>query len=314
MDRLRRMAVFAEVVEAGSMTAAGERLGMSASAVSQQVRALERQLGTTLLHRSTRKLTLTEAGMRFHAGCAEMLAAAQRAEQAVERLRDAPEGELRLAAPAGLAQALAAGLAPLLAAHAPLRLRLLLDDMPIDLIDARIDLALRVGAFADSTLVTRRIGEIGRRLVAAPSYLARRGEPRTPADLAAHDWLGREASAAGATLELQSLDDGMRQRVRLAPPRVTSTQQHALHAFCVAGLGLATAVEPDVGAELAAGRLVPVLPRWRLDPLPLHAVTPRRDAQPAKVRLAIDALRALFSPQHLDAAAAMRATASENRR
>jgi len=153
------MAVFAEVVDCGSMTAAGGRLGISASAVSQQLRQLERQLGMTLLHRSTRKLTLTEAGERFHSGCAEMLAAAR----AVERMRDAPEGELRLAAPAGL--------------------------------------------------------------------------------------------------------------------------------------GLAVAVEPDVGAALAAGRVVPVLPRWRPEALPVHAVTPRRSEQPAKVRHAIEALRSLFSPQ-----------------
>ena len=292
------MAVFAEVVDSGSMTAAGGRLGISASAVSQQLRQLERQLGMTLLHRSTRKLTLTEAGARFHAGCAEMLAAARRAEQAVERLRDAPEGELRLAAPAGLAQALAAALGPLLAAHPLLTLRLVLDDAPIDLIDARIDLALRVGAFADSTLVARRIGEIGRRLVAAPAYLERRGWPAAPAGLASHDWLlFAPRHAAAAAFELQSLDDpARREKVRVAATRATSTNQHAVHVLCVAGLGLAVAVEPDVDAALAAGRLVPVLPRWRLDALPVHAVTPRRREQPAKVRHAIEALRSLFTP------------------
>ena len=291
------MAVFAEVVDSGSMTAAGGRLGISASAVSQQLRQLERQIGMTLLHRSTRKLTLTEAGARFHAGCAEMLAAARRAEQAVERLRDAPEGELRLAAPAGLAQALAAALGPLLAAHPLLTLRLVLDDAPIDLIDARIDLALRVGAFADSTLVARRIGEIGRRLVAAPAYLERRGWPAAPADLASHDWLlYAPRHAAAAAFELQSLDDpGQRETVRVTA-RATSTNQHAVHALCIAGLGLAVAVEPDVDAGLAAGRLVPALPRWRLDALPVHAVTPRRSEQPAKVRHAIEALRSLFTP------------------
>ena len=145
MDQLKRMAIFAEVVAAGSLTAAARQLGMTPSAVSQHLRQLEQALGLALLHRSTRRLSLTEAGERYHAGCAAMVAAARSAEQALARLRDEPEGELRLAAPLGFGCLLARALGPL-RRHPKLTLRLLLDDAVIDLIEARVDLALRRAA------------------------------------------------------------------------------------------------------------------------------------------------------------------------
>src|SRR6059036_3653262 len=126
MDQFKRMAIFAEVVAAGSLSAAARRLGMTPSAVSQHLRQLEQALGLALLHRSTRRLTLTEAGERYHVGCAAMLAAAHTAEQALARLRDEPEGELRLAAPAGFGGLLATALGPL-RRYPKLRLQLLLD-------------------------------------------------------------------------------------------------------------------------------------------------------------------------------------------
>ena len=155
MDQLKRMAVFAEVVAAGSLTAAARQLGMTPSAVSQHLRQLELSLGLALLHRSTRRLTLTEAGERYHTGCAAMVAAARSAEQSLARLREEPEGDLRLAAPIGCGGLLATALAPL-RAYPKLGLHLLLDDALIDLIDERIDIALRVGTLADSSLVARK--------------------------------------------------------------------------------------------------------------------------------------------------------------
>ncbi len=123
MDDLRRMAVFASVVQHGSMSGAGRALGMSPSAVSQQVRLLEREGGVTLLHRSTRKLALTEAGQRVHAQCAALCAAADQARAELAASRDAPSGELRLSAPVGFARHVAPALGELLARHPSLRLR-----------------------------------------------------------------------------------------------------------------------------------------------------------------------------------------------
>jgi len=293
MDRYRAMALFAEVVARGSMTGAARALGMTPSAVSQQLRALEQSLGVALLHRTTRKLTLTEAGERFHVGCAAMVAAAHDAEQALARLRDAPEGELRLAAPVGLGPRIAAALAPLLVAHPALRLRLFIDDTPIDLVEQRIDLALRVGSFADSSFVARRIGSLPRVLVASPAYLARRGWPQRPEDLSAHDWLVMQPRSGGPLLlELHAESGGAATQTLRVEGRAISGNQLSLQYLCEAGLGLSVMVVPDIDDALRDGRLVRVLPGWRLEDFAVYAVTPRRDEQPAKVRHALDALHA----------------------
>ena len=295
MDQLKRMAIFAEVVASGSMTGAARQLGMTASAVSQQLRQLERELDVTLMHRSTRKLTLTEAGERYAAGCAAMVAAAREAGEALARLRDAPEGELRLTAPVGFARHLGPALGPLLVAHPKLTLRLFIDDASIDLIDQRIDLALRVGAqLADSSFVARKLGDLPFVLVAAPAYLARRGWPASPADLVQHDWLVLQTRARPITVFELLPEDGGAPHVLRIEGRVTSTNQNSLQQLCVAGLGVAMMARPDIEAELADGTLAPVLPGWRLPDMGIHAVTPQRDQQPAKVRHAIEALRGYF--------------------
>ncbi|MGA0611400.1 LysR family transcriptional regulator [Caldimonas sp. KR1-144] len=293
MDQYRAMALFAEVVGQGSMTAAARALRMTPSAVSQQLRQLEQSLGVTLLHRTTRKLTLTEAGARFHEGCAAMVAAAQSAEQALARLRDAPEGELRLAAPVGMGPRIAPALAPLLVAHPALTLRLFIDDTPIDLVEQRIDLALRVGSFADSSHVARRIGSLPRVVVASPAYLARRGWPAHPQELGQHDWLVMQPRSAGPVMiELHPEAGGEAAQALRVEGRAVSSNQLSLQYLCEAGLGLAVMVVPDIRDALREGRLVRVLPGWRLEDFPIYAVTPRRDEQPAKVRYALDALHA----------------------
>ena len=293
MDHLKRMAIFAEVVAAGSMTAAARQLAMSPSAVSQHLRQLEQLLGLALLHRSTRRLSLTEAGERYHAGCAAMVAAARSADQALARLRDEPEGELRLAAPIGFSGLLASALAPL-RAHPRLSLHLLLDDAVIDLIAARVDIALRVGALPDSALVARKLGSLTRQLGAAPAYLAERGWPAQPEDLLAHDWLGGKPGPSGGDMLDMQGPGGERRSLRLEG-RVQASQVTALHALCVAGWGISIVVSDDDRRALDDGRLLPVLPGWQLDDLPVYAVTPRRGEQPAKVRHALDLLAAWFA-------------------
>ena len=292
-DKLKRMALFAEIVDSGSLSAAARRVGSTPSAVSQQLRLLEEALGLVLLHRSTRRLTLTEAGERYYPACAALVAQARSADQALERLRDEPEGELRLAAPIGFGELLAAALEPL-RRHPRLRLHLLLDDTPIDLIGERVDLALRVGRFTDSSLVARRLGELQRQLCAAPRYLAERGWPRHPAELAGHDWLGLPPRGAAAdTLSFQGLQ-GEREEVRVEA-RLFASQVTALQAMAVAGWGLYVGMADDVRQPMAEGRLAPVLPDWRLEPAAVFAVTPRRGEQPAKVRHALQALQQHFA-------------------
>lgn len=292
MDQLKRMAVFAEVVAAGSLTAAARRLSMTPSAVSQHLRQLENALGLALLHRSTRKLTLTEAGARYIDGCTAMVAAARSADQALARHRDEPEGELRIAAPIGFGGLLAQALAPL-RSHPKLTLRLLLDDALIDLIEARVDIALRAGSLPDSSLVARKLGSMDAQMCAAPAYLAQRGWPRVPQDLAAHDWLGGRPSSNGVETVLLHNQAGEQATVPVTS-RAHASQVTALHALCVEGWGISVVVSDDDRRALADGRLVPVLPGWQLPDLPVYAITPRRGEQPAKVRHALSLLTAHF--------------------
>lgn len=288
MEDFKRLALFAEVVRAGSLSAAARHLNVTTSAVSQQLRALEAEHGVTLLHRSTRKMTLTEAGARFAEHCQAMVEAAARARRQLATARDAPEGELRLSAPVGFARHVAPALGPLLSEHPALKLRLLVDDSMIDLIDARVDLALRAGRLADSSWAARRLCRFEWVLCAAPAYLARCGEPATPAELCAHQWVGAPRDGAVMMLELAG-PGGAVEHLRLEP-RITSNNQLTLQQLCAAGLGLALGVRADLEDDLRSGRLVAVLPAWRLAPIPVWAVTPQRDGQPAKVRHAIAAL------------------------
>jgi DNA-binding transcriptional LysR family regulator len=292
MDDLKRMAIFAAVVQHGSMSAAARHLAISTSAVSQQVRALEHSGGVTLLHRSTRKLTLTDAGARVAEHCQAMVAAAGQARSQLALAHDAPSGELRLSAPVGFARHVAPALAPLLAGHPALRLKLLVDDAMIDLIDARIDLALRAGRLADSSWTAKRLCALEWALCAAPAYLRDHGVPRTPDELAAHQWVATPRGGTALRLELHG--PGGQAQALTVEPRVTSNNQLSLQQLCSAGLGIGMMVRADIDDELRSGHLLALLPDWRLPAIDVWAVTPQRDRQPAKVRHAIAALQAHF--------------------
>jgi DNA-binding transcriptional LysR family regulator len=302
MDYFKPFAVFAETVSTGSMSAAARRLGMTPSAVSQTIRALEQHAGVTLLHRSTRKLALTEAGARCYPHCLRLLQAADAAADALALARDAPSGELRIAAPVGFAVHIASALGPVLAEAPQLRLRLLVDDALIDLIDARIDIAIRVGRLADSTAIARPLGDFEWIVCAAPGYLARHGMPATPADLAGHHWLANErhtidgsAGDALPVIVLHPVDgDGAAQRVEVGV-RIASNNQLSLQQMCEQGLGMARLGHADVMPLLARGVLVHVLPQWHFGALPVSAVTQRREGEPVKVAVAVDAFKRYFS-------------------
>lgn len=289
IDDLPSLALFATVVRAGSMSAAARALGTTPSAVSQRIRALEAQHGLRLLNRTTRRLAPTEAGAQLVAHCDALLEAAHAAHDSLARSRDALEGELRMSAPVGFARHVAPALAPLLNAHPALRLHLQVDDAMIDLLGHRIDLALRAGALPSSSWVARRLCAFEWTLCAAPAYVARAGEPTHPRMLAGHAWLSVRAGA----LRLALRGPGGAAFPLDVTPRVVSNNHLTLQQMCVAGLGLALLLRPDVDDDLRAGRLVPMLPDWSLEPIPVWAVTPRRsEAQPAKVRHATQALRA----------------------
>lgn len=296
MDDFKRMAVFAAVVQHGSMTAAAKVLGISPSAISQHIRQLEREGGVTLLHRSTRQIALTDAGQRFYLQCAHMTAAAERARAELAAAQQDPSGELRLSAPVGFARHAAPALGAWLARFPQLRLRLLLDDAPIDLIQARVDLALRYGHQADSSWVARKLAQTPFWLCAAPQWLqAHGGLPQHPVQLPTTHWLGlsrHDQAHLHLQWQHQTTGEHFAQQVQ---PNAWCNHLGAVQQLCQAGLGLAILSPIDIAGEIARGELVRLLPEWDMGRLDIWAVTPQRDTQPAKVRQAIEELQAYFA-------------------
>ncbi len=294
MDVLKRMAIFARVVELGAFNRAASELGLTTSSISQHVRALESELGIMLLHRSTRKLSLTEAGRVYYEECANVVHAAARAQQKVAELRDEPAGELRLAAPSELAhQHLVPALCKFISAHPRLAIRFELGDEKVDLIEHRVDLAVRIGEPEDSRLVARRIAWFDEVICASPEYLARVATPTTPQALADLDWLIFTPLGEPAFVQLRD-ERGNELRLRVHG-RLMTNQAQTLKALALDGHGVARLLRADVEKELASGRLIPLLPAWRLAGFGVYAITARRDAQPLKITRCIEHLRRYFS-------------------
>ena len=296
MEDFRRMAIFAAVVQRGTMSAAARQLDMTPSAVSQHIRQLEKEAGISLLHRSTRQLSLTDAGQRFYVQCAAMCEAADRASAELAAERQQPSGELRLSAPAGFTQHAVPALGDWLRQHPALRLRLLMDDKPIDLIEARVDLALRFGHLPDSNWIARPLGRSPTVLCAAPQLLAQLSElPQHPRDLMELPWLDMNRSEPPQINSLwQHSPSGESFQLQVTP-QMSSNHRAAVQQFCEAGLGLALLSAHDVTASLRQGRLLRLLPQWDMGQLDIWAVTAQREALSAKVRQAIEVLREYFA-------------------
>ncbi|TBL56960.1 LysR family transcriptional regulator [Hafnia paralvei] len=294
MDKLNRMAIFAVVVAEGSFSAAGRRLGMSPSAVSQHMRTLEQDLRVTLLHRSTRKLTLTDAGAAFYPGCKAMLHEASQAEQRLAEMRDTLVGELRIATTIGLGGApLAQALAPLLQAHPKLSLRILANDEIINLIEVRADIALRVNRqLDDASYIAHPLAVWPMVLCASPRYLNRCGIPETPDELSQHQWLVNTNEAVPASIELHR-NNGETRKISLPDIATGSSSMNVLRAFTLEGIGISIQPLYEIEYELKRGDLVLLLPEWRPAPLKLHALTLER-VHTEKSRQAMQCLRDYF--------------------
>ena len=290
------MAILAVVVEQGSIRRAARELRLTPSAVSQQIRRLEEETGVTLLRRSTRRLAVTEAGEAFYEGCAAMVAAAKSAHESLTALQESPVGELSISAPAGFAAThLVEAIAPLLAAHPALSLRIVVTDDGVDIIGDRIDLAISIGTpLTSATLIRRHLADWPLVLCASPRYLAGRGTPVSPQELAQHDFLALPRWHHGT--DVMTGPAGGLHRVDVAP-RVLSNNQVAIRDLTLRGFGLSFHVVPEIAADLAAGRLVRVLPDWSLPPVVVSALMPSRRSQPSKVRMAVEALHAHLNPR-----------------
>ncbi len=304
MDRLAAVEAFVRVGETGSFTAAARRLDTSKSAVSRQVAALEAALGARLLHRTTRSLTLTEAGRDYLQRASRVLADLAEADQAVTQLQAAPRGTLRVNAPMSFGFLhLAAAIPDFLARYPEIEVDVTLNDRFVDLVDEGFDVAVRIGALADSSLVARRLAPIRRVVCAAPQYLAARGVPASPGDLAHHACL-RYANVS-RTHEWRFADpQGRPWPVAVEGPLITNNGD-AIRAVALGGGGLAYLPTFIVGADLKAGTLAAVLDGFVPQDMTLNAVYPHLRHLSPKVRAFVDFLAARFGPQpYWDAAPA----------
>lgn len=295
MSRLDEMEVFAAVVESGGFSAAARLLGLSKSAISKQVGRLEDRLGVRLLNRTTRRLSLTEAGSTFHAACRRVLDEAEAAEQAVSDLAAAPRGLLKLNAPMSFGFLhLGAAIPAFHQRYPQIRVDAAMNDRFVDLVEEGYDVAIRIGALSDSSLIARRLAPSRTVLCASPDYLVRRGRPEQPRDLAGHDCLLYTNCANPREWILDGA--GGRQAVAVDGPLLANNGD-VLCAAAVAGMGITRLPTFIVGPQLRDGRLEVILPDHPVPEEAIHAVYPHSRNLSPKVRVFIDFLTERFGPE-----------------
>lgn len=287
MDKLAEYEGFSAVAETGGFTAAAARLGVTASAVSKQVRSLEERLGVRLLHRTTRRVALTDEGRAFHGRLRGILADLSEAEGEMTERQTELRGRLRVGAPMDFGRAhLAAPLAAFAAAHPDLDLEVEFADRFVDIVEEGFDVVVRIGRLADSSLVARRLAPCRRVLCAAPAYLERRGLPRSPRELAGHTRIGYAYEVDRAWTFRQRREA---ERVAL-PIRHRTNNGHVTRALLLAGLGIALMPTFLIADDLRTGRLRSVLVDLLDADTAIHAVYPHRKGLSAKVRGLVDFL------------------------
>jgi DNA-binding transcriptional LysR family regulator len=295
MEDLERMAIFARVVEAKGFSEAARRLGLSKSLVSKQVSRLERNVGARLLHRTTRSMSLTEAGSVFYEHCARIVEEQEEARRAVGRLHAGPRGVLRISASVAFGTLhIAPALPEFLARHPEVSIDMTIGDRLVDLADEGFDLAIRIASRPGENLVARRLAPVNRRICATPGYLKRHGVPRTPADLASHNCLTYTFAEPRDAWRLKGPKGDVEVRVG---GNLRLNDDEALSAAVLGGLGLALLPTFIVGRDLQAGRLRAVLSDYVPHGSHIHAVYLPTRHLPLKVRAFIDFLRERFGPE-----------------
>lgn len=293
MDRLAEMEAFVHVVDQGGFTEAARKLGVSKSAVSKHVAALESRLAVRLLNRTTRRVSPTEIGLAYYDRARTVLKDAAEADDMVTAMQAEPRGALRISVPVtfGLTHLSGAVLA-FLEAYPEVEIHLVLDDRFVEIVAEGFDLAIRIGTLADSSLRARRLAESRMMLVAAPAYLAARGVPRTLDDLTEHQLLHYSNLSTGNVWRLTTAK-GQERQIRVGG-RLTANNGETLRRAAEAGLGITMQPAFILGDAVREGRLVEILPDHPLEAVGIHAVyPPGRFTQP-KLRVFIDFLAEHF--------------------
>ncbi|MDQ8023056.1 MAG: LysR family transcriptional regulator [Moraxellaceae bacterium] len=286
---LNRLRVFVAVAEAGGFTAAAERLGSTKALVSQQIARLEAELGVTLFSRTTRRVTLTEAGSELFADSAPLIAQAESALARVAQGGDALRGTLRITAPVDFAAGMVApALARFAAEHPDMQFELVAADTVLDMVAARIDIAFRMGWLRDSTQRAVMLGEVQQWVVCTPAYLAAHGPISHPSQLAEHRWIALSLLPAPLSWRFQREDEELTVRMRASMRTDSPT---TLKALVCEGAGITATADMVVQDEVKAGRLLRVLPDWQLPTAGIYAVYPPGRHVPAKSKAFIAAFR-----------------------
>jgi DNA-binding transcriptional LysR family regulator len=286
MDRIDAMQAFVAVADLRGFAPAARKLGLSPSGVTRLVAALEDRLGARLLQRTTRSVTLTDVGARYLERIRRILADVEEAEGSAEGERNRPSGRLVVSAPVGFGRL---HVSPLMSAfltrYPEVSAELRLADRMINLVEDGVDLAVRIGHLADSSLVARHVGEMRRIVVASPAYLKQRGEPKTPQAIASHATI--QFGAMSASPDWRFVDDGREIRVACTPRFATNSADAAIQ-YAEQGGGLTRVLAYQAAEAIKAGRLNIVLEKFEEPPLPIHLVYPTSRLLSAKVRAFVD--------------------------
>ena len=287
LDQLRQIAVFARTVEHGSFRKAAAALRLSPSVVSHHVAQLEERLGVALIYRTTRRLSVTREGAELFSAAREMLSAIEGGLAKISDAAEAPSGELRVTAPAFLAQS---DLVDRISAFASLypRVRLNMDftDERRHILKDGFDIAIRAGWLEDSQMKARKLAEVERRMICAPSYLADRDLPTTPEDVEKWDWVFLSSVRPELTF---NHGNGETRRIRVEP-RLTMNSVYAMYRLVEAGAGVAVLPNHMSDAAIKAGRTTPLLPDWHPLPIGTYAVWPPNAPRQGLVGKFVDAL------------------------
>lgn len=287
MDIVSALRTFLRVAETASFSAAALDLGLTQPAVSRQISALEAELNVRLLHRTTTALALTAEGERVIPMALRVLEAVDELGDSVGKNVGTASGRVRLSVPAPLGLFLSDRLEDLLSRYPSLSVELIVKEEASDLVHDGIDLEVRIGAVSDNGLICRRIGWTTAFLVAAPSYLARRGAPAVPEDIAAHDCLCYRRAGEN---RIWSFSDGARDIAVRITPRLIANNAVAVHRATLAGSGLSVLSHILALPDMASGALVDAMPDFRPTRLPINLVYASRRNMPLRVRIAADFL------------------------
>jgi DNA-binding transcriptional LysR family regulator len=294
VDRFQALRVFSQVVEAGSFSAAAQKLGLSTTAASRHIAELEAHLQTRLLNRTTRRVSLTESGRAFYERAVQLLADLDEAEQEASRAAVVARGTIKLTTSMNFGvRHVAPAIAAFLAAHPGVRFDVSLSDRIVDLVEEGFDLAVRIGAPGSDNVVARKLGETRLVPCASPAYLKAHGVPRVPEDLARHNCLTYEYVAPRSVWSFRD-PAGAERSVRVGGS-LHANSGDLLAEVAAQGAGIVFEAAFIVGPEVRAGRLLPLLQEFVSAPMPIYAVYPSRKHLSAKVRLFVDFLLERFA-------------------